>query len=141
MILTVGKMQLGIFWTPPRPACFDTYWMGKKIQYMLFQMWRGQVVFWPRGAEKVKEQDPVEDLVQPRPCVGCGYCCKKVQCGLSIVSYGRKSVCPALYECNGRYWCLMADDYPEVLAIGAGCCSPLNSARREHLQKVRHDRS
>ena len=75
-----------------------------------------------------------------RPCVGCGYCCRKAQCTPSIRVYGIiPAGCPALYFKDGRYWCQLADEEKKLpedqrwaskyVAIGAGCCSPLNSDR------------
>lgn len=72
-------------------------------------------------------------------CIGCGYCCKKVQCGLSVRLYGVRSYCPALEYRRGRYWCRHAASCGILLDIGAGCCSTLNSDRRELLRKEREN--
>jgi len=67
------------------------------------------------------------------PCVGCGYCCRKAQCSWSQNRHGTQEVCPELEQKENRYWCKAADN-PELareVAIGAGCCSPMNSDRGE----------
>jgi len=87
-----------------------------------------------------------------RKCIGCGYCCQKAACILGAVSFvehatesGRVlSHCPGLVKLYGRYWCsLMLNATGEerewvgdgVLAVGAGCCSPLNTQRSELLAR------
>jgi len=70
-----------------------------------------------------------------KDCVGCGYCCKKATCVIGQMHYktpwlGTK--CPGLYRAKGRYWCALAALNPEGLAIGAGCCCPLNTDRRAY---------
>lgn len=69
------------------------------------------------------------------PCLGCGYCCKKVPCGLAFREFGQITKCPALRWDGKRYVCDLAKDHAEELAIGAGCCSSLNSDRRKLLDK------
>ena len=70
-----------------------------------------------------------------KPCVGCGYCCQ-VPCWTSVHYYGRhvnQYGCPALSWNNkdGRHYCDLAV-HPQVnIMIGVGCCSPLNSWRKE----------
>jgi hypothetical protein len=80
-----------------------------------------------------------------RPCVGCGYCCKKVPCPLGVArQISFQAPCSFLRFEHGRHWCglvvdeeddrsraIMVDD----LAIGVGCCSPLNSDRLELLDR------
>jgi hypothetical protein len=39
------------------------------------------------------------------PCNGCGLCCLSEQCRASIEHFGVQSVCPALEQSQGRYWC------------------------------------
>ena len=68
--------------------------------------------------------------MENKPCTGCGFCCRKAQCVLSVHKYGVQPVCPALVKVGNRYICKLAELYREALAIGAGCCSPLNSDRR-----------
>lgn len=31
------------------------------------------------------------------PCVGCGHCCSRAQCGLSLSIFQHQKVCPALH--------------------------------------------
>ena len=80
-----------------------------------------------------------------RPCVGCGYCCKKAPCVLaSTLGRVKDGKCQELLFSEGRYWCglmLRAPDlddhdehwYKVALHAGAGCCSPMNSERRKFL--------
>ena len=74
-----------------------------------------------------------------KPCVGCGFCCKKSPCILSLKIYGKVDVCPALIwdETNHRYWCKacqiagkLGAKYRAELYIGEGCCCGLNSDRQ-----------
>lgn len=68
------------------------------------------------------------------PCVGCGYCCRKVQCGWSLREYGELVTCPELVQEQAVWRCKAANN-PELAAavgIGAGCCSPMNSDRGKH---------
>jgi hypothetical protein len=65
-------------------------------------------------------------------CVGCGYCCLKAPCALSVRIHGyMQEKCPALIWSGTRYLCRYADHFKTELAIGAGCCSALNSWRQE----------
>ena len=69
------------------------------------------------------------------PCLGCGYCCKKATCMLGASLHGPQAPCPELVFKDGKYRCrqvLNADptrlaQLIEGLALGEGCCSPLNS--------------
>jgi hypothetical protein len=86
-------------------------------------------------------------------CVGSGYCCKKAPCAFAVAKRypiehwleGGKG-CPALREIKGRYWCGLYLDaagakkanIERELAIGAGCCSSMNSDRQAILRKERH---
>jgi hypothetical protein len=73
----------------------------------------------------------------PHECVGCGYCCLKAPCGYEVMTHGYNNKrCPELYwdESNNRYKCKAAEKDPEVaknLYIGEGCCSNMNSYRKE----------
>ena len=71
------------------------------------------------------------------PCIGCGYCCISVPCDTSRRIYSNGvTQCPEL-EWNGeRYICKLttghlSERYKEELYIGKGCCSNLNSWRKE----------
>ena len=92
------------------------------------------------------------DGVQTRPCIGCGYCCTQCVC-----SVGRNRgdsyldvPCRFLTFHGGRHWCGVVEQahsekYKELicrnLAIGEGCCSGLNSWRREPIvDRRRSDR-
>lgn len=74
-----------------------------------------------------------------KACVGCGYCCKTAPCALAVRIYGNITSCPELIwdEDAHRYWCRackgeggLRAEYRAELFIGAGCCSPLNSDRK-----------
>lgn len=86
----------------------------------------------------------VEEEAAIRPCVGCGYCCQKVTCIAGEIESARLGVkahpCPFLYQRDRRYWCKLAEESrktAEGLAIGAGCCSPLNTQRRRLMTHPR----
>lgn len=84
-------------------------------------------------------------------CIGSGYCCKKAPCAFAVARRypiehwldGGKG-CPDLREIDGRYWCGLYLDaagpkkklIKEELAIGAGCCSSMNSTRQEMLKRA-----
>lgn len=65
------------------------------------------------------------------PCVGCGYCCRKAQCGWSVFQHGFVDPCPELYPVGSQWRCKAANnpELAEAVGIGAGCCSPMNSDR------------
>ena len=81
--------------------------------------------------------------IETPQCVGCGYCCIQATCFLGAqVNNAWDGRCPSLVwsEPDQRYWCKLARDWPEgtaMLFIGAGCCSNLNSWRKE--VKERHE--
>ena len=92
-----------------------------------------------------------------RRCVGCGFCCRKAPCSLSVYVHGVTSpsqVCKSLVwdSRRRRYWCglcwmpdrqerktlnwvqlemrrNMAKMYRKRLYIGEGCCCPMNTDR------------
>lgn len=87
-----------------------------------------------------------DELIK-RDCIGCGYCCKTARCQVSFIEAGMNPVdpfdvigekpdCPYLYfdEKQDKYRCLIADKYKEELAIGEGCCSPMNTTRQNKLK-------
>ena len=78
-------------------------------------------------------------LYQTKKCIGCGYCCRKGPCGqpstewdngkcssLVWVAETRQWRCARVLTANARDRALVT----QHLAIGAGCCSPLNTYRR-----------
>lgn len=83
-----------------------------------------------------RDHEPVE-----RPCVGSGYCCVKAQCAVSVAMHGVQPLgCPELEynETERRHQCALmlrpgkeGERYQLLLHARAGCCSPLNSWRRE----------
>jgi hypothetical protein len=75
-------------------------------------------------------------------CVGCGYCCRKAPCGVSLRVFGPVTECPALAynREEKRYYCALClkpdpigARYREELYIGEGCCSPLFNTDRENI--------
>ena len=76
------------------------------------------------------------------------YCCKKARCVVSYIAegylegvspfdvIGTDPKCPYLYWDGDKYRCKLAKDpkFAKELAIGAGCCSPLNSERRKYVK-------
>jgi hypothetical protein len=87
-------------------------------------------------------------------CVGCGYCCITSPCLVSQRIYGHGIVrCPELIWTpeKERYICRLmtlpgniGSRYRKELYAGAGCCSGLNSwrkdvRRRDEVRIIRHD--
>lgn len=64
-------------------------------------------------------------------CIGCGYCCIQSTCLLGVEVFGGKYPCPALFWNGKQYRCKLANGCEEILYIGSGCCSPLNSWRKD----------
>ena len=68
-------------------------------------------------------------------CVGCGYCCKQATCSLGVKLHGAKYPCPELRWIGEQYRCALVEQGQEAiidaLYIGSGCCSLLNSWRKE----------
>lgn len=82
-------------------------------------------------------------------CVGSGYCCKKSLCAIGMIKHGyaHPVPCPSLLfsKEDDRYVCGEYVNAPtpeererikRELAIGAGCCSSLNSDRIPILAKL-----
>ncbi len=73
-------------------------------------------------------------------CIGCGYCCIKTKCEAGHRLYAETTPCPALIWNGERHVCdlmnlpgTLGDKFKKELHAGAGCCSNLNSWRREPL--------
>jgi len=68
-------------------------------------------------------------------CVHCGYCCRKAPCLMAELDENNE--CIFLIEIEGRYYCGLYNEQPktEYPYFGAGCCSGLNSDRRQILQQ------
>jgi hypothetical protein len=73
-------------------------------------------------------------------CVGCGYCCLKTPCDAARRLYPGATACPQLRweEQANRYVCglmtiagTVGESYRQELYAGAGCCSALNSWRKD----------
>lgn len=86
----------------------------------------------------MKDNIITNEFFNPKPCVGCGYCCIKSPCWVSIRLYGDGiAECPALIWSteSKRYVCdlctkeIIGKDYKEELFIGEGCCCGLNNWR------------
>jgi hypothetical protein len=96
---------------------------------------------------EVREDDGVP--YPTRECVGCGYCCSETQCDASRRLYPGADHCPQLLwiEEDERYKCglmLIAGPvglgYKAELYVGAGCCSGLNSWRKDVKKRDRLDK-
>lgn len=77
-------------------------------------------------------------------CIGSGYCCVKVQCSISLAKHGQQKLCPELDWNGKRHVCKLmllpgkaGARHRADLYEGAGCCSSLNSWRREPLKDRR----
>ena len=87
-----------------------------------------------------------KDIGRVKECVGCGYCCIKAPCEVELRIYGRGlSTCPELKWDGTRYLCnlctkdILGPEYRKELYIGAGCCSNLNSWRKEVKPRRKED--
>ena len=76
-------------------------------------------------------------LMEGVKCLRCGYCCKKATCMVGIAHGAEPKNCMYLVgDEPGNYSCFLVDhmiyDCIDVdLAIGEGCCEPLNSIRND----------
>lgn len=76
-----------------------------------------------------------------RPCVRCGYCCKKATCSIGLTHGAEPTNCMYLIGTeSGKYSCYLADkniipNIKEHLGIGLGCCESLNTDRRNVIEK------
>jgi len=65
--------------------------------------------------------------------MGCGWCCLDAQCAESHILHGYLERCPELTwdEGLGLYRCRLAgiERFRKLLAMGEGCCAPLNPWR------------
>lgn len=84
-------------------------------------------------------------------CVGCGYCCIEVPCGVALRIHGG-----GLKECPELFWdkevkmyrcSIMTGDsqiarhYRKELSAGAGCCSSLNTWRQDVKKRHKQDKN
>lgn len=74
--------------------------------------------------------------MEVRNCVGCGYCCLTAMCFSGQKRLGLHRRCPALTwsDDDSRYYCQLALEdirFAREVYVGAGCCSGLNTWRRE----------
>ena len=61
------------------------------------------------------------------PCIGCGYCCRKVRCAISYQMFKTDDKkCKAL-KWNGKRW--ICEIVCFIPTIGFGCSSALNTYR------------
>ena len=75
-----------------------------------------------------------------KPCVGCGFCCRKTPCGAALRVHGPVTKCPSLKYREGRYFCALCElpgdlgkGYRDELSVGAGCCCSLFNQDRENI--------
>ena len=73
-------------------------------------------------------------------CIGCGFCCLQAKCTVAVRLYPAASVCPELIwsDKDNRHNCGLMQlpgpvgiAYREELHAGAGCCSNLNTWRKD----------
>jgi hypothetical protein len=79
-----------------------------------------------------------------KPCIGCGFCCVQAMCVAGRYLHPElddQVVCPELHWNGQRHVCLLMEQpgiagerYRQGLYAGEGCCSNLNSWRREPLK-------
>lgn len=77
-----------------------------------------------------------------KECIGCGYCCSTALCDAAVRLYGKVVLpCPALKWNGSKNRCeLMSlpgnlgEWYRKSLYAGEGCCSNLNSWRKEPIE-------
>jgi len=93
-----------------------------------------------------------EEAAPFEPCVGSGYCCKKVPCHVAFEVLGDvEAPCPALVwsDDDDRYYCGVVLDSERYgvdsefvrrsLGIGAGCCSSMNDDHRKAISPYLSD--
>lgn len=84
---------------------------------------------------------------QPKPCVGCGYCCMKAPCSVAVRIHGNGiTECPELVWKDDKYRCRLAmlpgalgERYREEIGAGAGCCCSLNDWRKDVKKRDRSE--
>jgi hypothetical protein len=68
-----------------------------------------------------------------KPCIGCSFCCRSAPCIYGECEPGGD--CKQLVWDGQRWRCqlvLMSGRYAVALYVGEGCCSALNTFRREN---------
>jgi hypothetical protein len=83
---------------------------------------------------------PKVDGIETKPCVGCGYCCRKGPCGLAskhdIWRPVENGGCKALKWDGAKWRCNLVtldSGYAEQLYIGEGCCCGLFNEERQKI--------
>jgi len=77
------------------------------------------------------------------PCVRCGYCCKKSTCPLGMQFGSTPENCEFLGGSRpGSYFCQIVaggtvHNARTMVAIGEGCCQPLNSDRKIAMENIK----
>ena len=79
-----------------------------------------------------------------RPCVHCGFCCKKTPCGFGRLHSSGKGCAFLTEKPDGTYDCGIFDEivggkdetWKVSPAFGAGCCSPMNEDRARIVRKT-----
>lgn len=76
-----------------------------------------------------------DDPIKIDHCVGCGYCCRVVQCFISIDLHSFKPNCPDLFWDGTKYRCKLftQDKYKRLLMAEEGCCHPRGNKFREAM--------
>jgi hypothetical protein len=82
----------------------------------------------------------MQNIGKIKECIGCGFCCQ-TPCGAGARLYPGAKPCPALKWNGERHVCdlmtlpgSLGPEYRKELYAGEGCCSNLNSWRKEPLQ-------
>jgi hypothetical protein len=90
---------------------------------------------------------PPDALPVDRPCVGSGFCCKKVPCPygsrdpstswcIHLIPWEGDDLGVPRYRC-GRYEYIVKQPGAEwIPAFGAGCCAPLFNEDRSRIVKA-----
>lgn len=71
-------------------------------------------------------------------CIGCGYCCRKGPCGIPDIEWSNGKCSELIWDnVSDRWMCRKISEstgeqrkmFARYLALGAGCCSPINTYR------------
>lgn len=72
-----------------------------------------------------------------KPCLRSGFCCKQATCTAGLIYGAAPKGCKFLRGNKpGFYSCGLVEDKlinPQELYIGEGCCSPINTDRKQAL--------
>ena len=87
----------------------------------------------------------VEIEFKVRPCLRSGMCCKIATCAAGLYHGAEPKGCKFLRGGRpGEYSCGLVDDgtiSPDILYVGAGCCSPMGNTERNKLVKEQNEQN